>query len=433
MRSIELRQQRAAVLARARALVDAAEAENRNLNAEEQTQYDAHLTEMESLQQRATRQAMLEETPQADPEQRSWQLLDDQRHEPQSAEEARAQSQRAYAAAFREYMAAPSLRQISPESMDVLHRVGGAEVSPDQMRTLATMLSPQQMRALSVNSQTAGGFWIPDEMMKPIEQAMLWFGGMRQVADVITTETGADLPWPVSDDTANVGELLAESGAAGETDPTVGIRVMKAHMYSSRIVRVPYQFIQDAPINAEAWLGGLLGQRIGRVTNTHFTTRAGADGPRGLTTATTAGVTAAATGAVTSDELINLIYSLDPAYLSSRCRFMTHQNTLRDITKLKDGDGQYLFLIGNTTDRPDTIRGYPVVMNNDMPTMATGAVAIEFGDFSHYKIRDVRGFQLLRLEELYAAQLQVGFLGFSRHDGAYINAGQNAIQHIVMA
>ncbi|MBL4702094.1 MAG: phage major capsid protein, partial [Phycisphaeraceae bacterium] len=68
------------------------------------------------------------------------------------------------------------------------------------------------------------------------------------------------------------------------------------------------------------------------------------------------------------------------------------------------------------------------VVNNDVPVMAASAKSILFGDFSKYLIRDVLGFQILRLEERYAEFLQIGFLGFPRHDGALIDAGTKPIQ-----
>ena len=204
-------------------------------------------------------------------------------------------------------------------------------------------------------------------------------------------------------------------------------------MYTSDRILITYQLLQDAPLMAENLIADALGERIGRITNTEFTTYAGGDGPQGLIRGTTLGVTAAATGAVTADELERLIFTVPVVYRPGS-RFMMHDNTYRDILQLKDGEGRYQFMPDPRADPMDVrIWGLPSVINNDMPTMATGNIAIECGNFSHYKIRDVRGFTLLRLNELYAANLQVGFLGFSRHDGGYINAGQNPIQHLLMA
>ena len=72
---------------------------------------------------------------------------------------------------------------------------------------------------------------------------------------------------------------------------------------------------------------------------------------------------------------------------------------------------------------PDTLFGYPIEINQDMPAMTTGNKPIAFGDFYEgYIIRQVRGFQVLRMDERWADFLQVGFLGFARYDGKVRNA-----------
>ena len=100
---------------------------------------------------------------------------------------------------------------------------------------------------------------------------------------------------------------------------------------------------------------------------------------------------------------------------------------------LADGDGRYMWQPGLTVGNPNTLNGYGYVVNNDMPALATGNRAIEFGDFSKYWIRDVRGFTLIVLRERHAENLQVAFIGYSRHDGKLIDAGGNPVRHLLMA
>ena len=436
MKSVELRVEWGQTLSTAREVVDRAESENRGLSIEEQAQWDSHMEAMKGLETRIKKQEILEATEAPDEEQRSWLLQQDRRTEPKTEEEARTREKRAYHEAFREYMLFGETR-MARENLQLLeaHASGLADAPPEERAIIKRFLSEHpEFRAQEIGSQTLGGFWVPDEMQQAIEKAMLWFGGMRTSgAEVITTETGADLPWPVFDDTANVGRRLTENAAFTETDVTVGVRVMKAYMYSSDEVLVSRQFLQDVPVRAETWLGDALGERIGRILNTEMTTYAGADGPQGIIRSSTLGVTAGATAAVTADELLTLQYAINKAYRTPRSRYMMADATLRTIMQLKDGEGRYLFIPDPRLTSEPTIHGYPVVVTNDMPALATGNITIEFGDFYHYKIRDVQGFTLLRLEEIRARNLQVVFLGFSRHDGAYINAGQNPIQHLIQA
>ena len=433
-KSVELRQEKMERFAEARALVDRAETENRNLSGEETTQYNTLLTKMEELGERIKRQELLEATPEDDAERRAWQIQQDRKAgPPESEEEARERGKRAYREAFQDYLIHGEKR-MSEENLQTLE-TRGAQLSKEDRAVVDRFLKANpSFRAQEVGSLTLGGFWVPDEMQRGIEKAELFFGGMRQSgAEIITTDTGADLPWPVYDDTGNTGRRLAENAAFTETDAAVAIRVMKAYVYSSDEVLVSRQFLQDVPVRAEAWLGDMLGERIGRITNTEFTTSAGADGPQGIIRGSTVGVTAAGTATVTPDELLTLQYAINKSYRNERAIYMMADATLRVFLQLKDGEGRYLFMPDARLGGEPTIWGRRIVINNDMPALATGNITVEFGDFFHYKIRDVVGVTLLRLEEIRARNLQVVFLAFARHDAAYINAGQNPIQHILMS
>ena len=102
---------------------------------------------------------------------------------------------------------------------------------------------------------------------------------------------------------------------------------------------------------------------------------------------------------------------------------MMSDTALATFRKLKDTTNQYLWQPSMQAGVPDSLFGYPVEINSDMPAMTTGLKPVAFGDFYEgYLIRDVRGFQLLRMDERYADYLQVGFLGFARSDGLVRNA-----------
>jgi HK97 family phage major capsid protein len=430
----ELRNQAHTVLMRMHEMNDAVGAEGRDFTAEEQTNYDAARDEWMSLKNRAERQEFLENTPARDEDKRIWELDQDARADaPKDQAEADARGQRAYEQSFREYLSVKSPKLLPAETWATLYS-GARTLDTTEQKQLKNILSPAQYQAaMSVGAQTGGGFWVPDAMMERIEKAMLWFGGMSQFASTITTDNGADLPWPVYDDTGNVGRRLSENTAATATDLSVGVRVLKSHMYSSDEVLVSYQLLQDWPVEAEGILADALAERIARVQNTEFTTYDGADGPQGLVPVTTLGVTAASATDVTPDELQRLQFSVNRSYRDHpSSRYMANDTTVGEIMRMKDGNGNYIFMSPNSSTEP-LVWGKPIVVNNDMPDTATGLRAIVFGKGDAYKIRTVRGFSLLRMDERYAPSLQVSFLGFARADGGYINAGQNPIKHLIMA
>ncbi|MET9304986.1 phage major capsid protein [Streptomyces cellulosae] len=301
-------------------------------------------------------------------------------------------------------------------------RQGTAELSSEERSVLRTgFIDGKELRAQGVATGAAGGYMVPAPFRAKLIEAQKFYSSMRDVAEVITTETGATLPWPTNDDTANVGAILAENSQVTEQDVTLGTNDIGAYMYTSKLVRVSLQLLNDNAFDLESWLAQVLGRRIGRAQNAHFTTGTGTAQPEGVQTNAVIGKTGATgqTTSVTYDDLIDLIHSVDPAYRNSgRARFMLNDATLGAARKLKDSQNRPLWEPSIQVGVPDGLLGYGYTINQDMPVMAANAKSILFGDFyAGYLIRDVQDVQLLRLAERYADYLQVGFLAFARTDG----------------
>lgn len=280
----------------------------------------------------------------------------------------------------------------------------------------------------SVGSGSGGGYSVPDEDMPSIVEALKAFGGMRTVSTVVQTRSGADLPIPTDDDTSAVGEIINENTEHGEGDIAFGQVILQGFLYSSKIIKVSRQFLQDFNGDIAAYLGRKIAQRIGRIQNTHFTIGDGSSKPRGVVTASTLGKTAAGAAAITYDELVDLMHSVDPAYQANG-QWMLNFTTLGSIRKLTDSNGQALM----ASEGPDTILGRPYIINQDMPDATTGTTSLLYGDLSNYHIRDVGNVIVLRLDERFADKLQVGFVGFMRSDGDLVDAGTNPVKHLVQA
>lgn len=293
-------------------------------------------------------------------------------------------------------------------------------------------VAPRELRALSGVTGSAGAFTKPEGFVNRIELALLQFGAVRSVAEVLRTADGNDMPWPMADDTGNKGVLIAENTAVTEQDVTFAQRVWRAYKYTSKLIRVPVELIEDTAIMLVQILGDMLGERIARITEEHFVKGDGSSKPFGLTARSNLGVTAASAIVIAADELIDLLHSLDPAYRSN-ARWMMHDSTLKAVRKLKDSQNQYLWAPGLAPGVPDTLLGYPVVIHQEMPIIATGNKSVLFGDFSRYKIRDVGTIRLRRLVERYADTDQEGFVAFSRHDGDLLDAGTRPVKHLVQA
>ncbi len=413
--SVELRQQRAQMWERTKEILDAAEAENRDLSAEENTNYLALHTDMEALSARIDRQEQLERTAAT-----NGQAPGTSVQPPTNEASATEQEQRAeeYRATFRTWL-----------------RQGPGALNAEQQGLMASRyeaLSSEQ-RAQSTVLGTAGGYFVPDGFYNQVESATKFYGGMRNVSFVFQTTTGQDLPVPTDDDTSNVAAVIGENTQVTNQDVSLGQVVLRAYMYTSKLVLVSLQLLQDSAFDIEAWLSDKMGERMGRGQNADFTTGAGANSPQGIAITATNGKTAAAAGAIAWNELIDLEHSVDISY-RARGKWMFHDLTLAALKKLTDGEGRYLWQPGlPIAGTPNTLNGYAYQVNNDMPQIATGTRTVLFGDFSKYYIRDVKGFQLMQLRERYADYFQVGFLGFARCDGKLIDAGQHPVKCLTQA
>ena len=283
---------------------------------------------------------------------------------------------------------------------------------------------------MSTTTTTEGGYTVQSNVAATLIDALKAYGGMRSVATVIQTSMGNALSFPTSDGTSEVGEWIAQNTTATGADPSFGTVALNVFKASSKIVAVPFELLQDSQIDIEAFVAGRLATRLGRITNTGFTVGTGSGQPNGIVTAATTGVTAAnATSQVTSiiyDSIIDLIHSVDPAYRARPCSFMMNDASVKVIRKIKDGQSRPLFVpgyeVGVPGGAPDTLCGYPIIVNQDVAVMAANAKSIIFGDLASYYIRDVMEATLFRFtDSAYTKLGQVGFLAWMRTGGNLID------------
>lgn len=330
-------------------------------------------------------------------------------------------------------------RQIGDEPMTTRHggidadtnvRAGQAGGDGPEFRDWLRTGNDAELRALGTNVDSAGGYAVPESFRNRVTETMEAFGGVRRLAEIVATDTGQTMPWPTNDDTANEGDIAAENTEVTELDLTFGERELGAYMYTSRIVKVSFQLMEDAGVDIESLLARKLGQRIAKGQASDWITGSGTNEPQGLVTGTTVGVTAAAQTAVTYDELVDHVTSVDLAYrtggevggdpdkVDPGVAWLMADATYNALRKLKDGDGRPLIDPDVRGGLPTTLLGYKIVLDNGMPAMAAGNSPIVFGNIrAAYVIRLVNALHLQRLDERYAEFLQVGFLAHQRADG----------------
>lgn len=287
--------------------------------------------------------------------------------------------------------------------------------------------------ALSGEDGTAGGYTKDQTLVNNLELAMLAYGGMMQVAEIIRTATGEPLRWPTADDTDNTGAQIGENASHDSgNDPTFAAVTWNAYTFSSKIVKVPNELMTDSVFNLAQVLGQMLGERLGRIQNTKYTTGTGAGTAKGITLCAAAGVSAASATAIAFDELIDLEHSLDPSRRNlPGVGYMFNDAILQALRKLKDGEGRYLWQAGANTGAPDTLNTRPYTINQDMASSITsGAITVLFGQLSAYKVRQVGQVVLRRLDERFADTNQTGFLAMIRGDGNLLDAGDSPVKKL---
>jgi HK97 family phage major capsid protein len=311
-----------------------------------------------------------------------------------------------------------------------LPRIGLRSMDPVSVRDW-------EARALSSSSATSpvdGQYTVANEMMAPLEKALLAFGGMRRFATIWRTNTGADLPIPTSNDTSNTGEIIGQNTAVNQQDVAFSQLVLQAWKYSSKMILVPVELLQDSSVNIAEFLGQALGERIGRITNTHFTTGDASSKPNGIVTAATNSTIQLAAKTPTLPELVSIQHSVDPSYRELGTQWMFHDSMLAECKKIVDADsGRPIWMASMAGGVPDTILGDSYVVNQAVAAAAASGAAksILYGALSKYIIRDVRDITLLRLDERFAEYHQVAFLAFSRHDGDLLDAGTHPVKYAV--
>ena len=287
------------------------------------------------------------------------------------------------------------------------------------MRSKAPM--PNVTNALQVGTDSEGGYLVPDEYERTLVEALEEENIFRQMAKVIRTSSGdRKIPVVASKGTAS---WIDEEGAYPESDDSFGQVSIGAYKLGT-MIKVSEELLNDSVFDLQSYISREFARRIGAKEEESFFTGDGKGKPLGVLAATggaETGVTAASATAVTADELIDLYYSLKSPY-RKKSVWVLNDSTIKSIRKLKDTNGQYLWQPSLVAGTPDTILGRPVKTSAYMPAIAAGARSIAFGDFSYYWIADRQGRSFKRLNELFAATGQVGFLASQRVDGRLILA-----------
>ncbi|MCR4629633.1 MAG: phage major capsid protein [Clostridium sp.] len=262
-----------------------------------------------------------------------------------------------------------------------------------------------------------GGFLVPEEFERQIVTGLDEANVVRGLAKVINTSAERKIPVAASHSTA---QWTPENSAYTESNPTFDQKTIDAFKLTD-LVKVSIELLQDSMFDLESYIAGEFARAFGIAEEEAFCVGTGLNQPTGIFTAKggTVGVNAAASNAITADEMISLVYSLKSPYRRN-AKFLMNDATVSIIRKLKDNNGAYLWQPSVQAGEPDRLLGYELYTSPYVPTAAAGALAVAFGDFKNYWIADRSGRTVQRLNELYSTSGQVGFVATERVDGKVI-------------
>lgn len=404
-------QQRGELVAEARSILDAVPSDaDATTIAQAEERHDAVMAKLEALDKRIAREERIYQAEQAEEERRRQNrpngrdgrapATDEPDGEERSAEQLQAEYREAFLAMVRE---GGDLSGVTPEQRALLRR-GFVE-----------------NRTQTAGTDAAGGFTVPTTLAGFIVESMKDFGPMYDpgITTEIVTSSGNPFDIPTNDDTGNTAALLSEGADLTDDnsgDLVFGEKNLAAFVYATPWLKISFELLQDSAFNLEAFVGRKLGERLGRIANNRLTVGTGSSQPQGLIPAAAIGKTAASATAIAPDELFDLQHSVNAAYRRNpRAGWMMADTTLAVVRKLKDGQGNYLWQMGDVrVGAPDLILGKQYWVNDDTPAIAASARAIAFGDMSAFIVRKVGSPLLGIVRERFWPK--VGMAGLVRFD-----------------
>ena len=253
---------------------------------------------------------------------------------------------------------------------------------------------------MQAGTDTLGGTFVPETLVRRIFQKMLFYGPMNDIGLVtqFTTNTTGDFKLPtVLDHTTKKAAIVDEGADATRSTITTGSVTLNARKYSFQLP-VTFELLMAGNVDFEAWLTSEVGEFFARALNEHFTTGDGNNKPTGIIPAS-AGLTAAnrvllaggspalANPQPTEEQIFSLFALLDRSYMGlPSTRFMCHNSMLFRLMSLRQASGTGERTFDLTADRrmPILPGGVPIVVNNDVPFAGANAVNAVLGPLSYY-------------------------------------------------
>ena len=292
------------------------------------------------------------------------------------------------------------------------------------MRKGVEGMDEHEQKALVVGTAATAGNLAPAEYVQELVKIVTEMSPVRAVARVRQT-SNKEIEVP-SKTASFAAAWTAEAGTRSETTGyTTSLNTIPTHeLYA--LVDMSSALLEDSVFDLEAEMNGEFAEQFAKAEGNAFIAGNGTNKPTGILNASTVGHTAtgAASAAITTDNLMDLVHGLKSEY-AANATFMMNRTTLGIIRKLKDTAGQYIFQTGfsGQSGMPNSILGSPYVEATDVADAAAAAKSVIFGDFRRgYMIVDRIALSVLRDPYSQAATGNVRYIARRRVGGEVILA-----------
>ena len=273
---------------------------------------------------------------------------------------------------------------------------------------------------LREGSDGEGGYLVPDEFERRVVQALTEKNVLRKLGTVIQTER--TMTFPV---VKGIGpaDWIPEEGVIPVTTGEFDEVKLDAHKVATSI-RVSDELLEDSAFDLEGFIIDQFAERIGDAEEEAFLHGDGIAKPLGLIYQMDREVTTEKAGTISTDDLLALKHAIPPKYRKDAV-FLMHDSTLRELRKLRTGNGQYVWYENLKKNLPLAIFGHRVFTSPSMPSIDSGKPPILFGNFKYFVIGDRKHRRIKRLTEVHAQQGQVAYIMSQRVDAKLLD--RNAI------
>ena len=274
------------------------------------------------------------------------------------------------------------------EAYDVYLRKGEKGCTAEQNECLT--------KSLSADDNTDGGYWMPVEKRDELIKKLIEFSPVREFATVIPLSRGDSISWPAEDDGDFDCDWVGERGDRDETDSgKIRLETIPVHeLYANP--KVTQKLLDDVPM-VDGWISERIARRFAVKEGTAFVSGNGVTQPEGFLESTATIVTSSTGGGVLKfDDLLDVQYDLR-AFYDANAMWAMERGTEREVRKLKDGEGQYLWQPNNQAGQPAMLLNKPIISMIDMPDLAASSKSIAYADWrAFYWIVDRMGIRVLR-------------------------------------